>query len=215
MITNYHTTEEIMREVATDLPHLSKKQSHQLARFAREARQRNKFPFTKVYEYTSPNKNKIIYKWIADTRGNTMRPIEAIMFVWHTDKGLACAMPINWIEAKKGAKAEGIVFTPHFISRYNERLGLNLSPMDTIKHMLVNNPTYISKDIDEKICKYSKELENKQGKVAMGCNDGIALGNDDNKGNKVAVTFVSNSMLFTEQSEFAEGARKSIAYIKY
>lgn len=215
MITNYHTTEEIMREVATDLPHLSKKQSHQLARFAREARQRNKFPFTKVYEYTSPNKNKILYKWIADKRGNVKNPIEATMFVWNTDKGMACAMPTDITPLTFGVKANGIVFKPHFISRYNERLGLNLSPMDTIKHMLVNNPTYISKDIDEKICKYSKELENKDGKVAMGCNDGIALGNDDNKGNKVAVTFVSNSMLFKEQYEFAEGARKNIASIKY
>lgn len=159
-------------------------------------RKKETIALPRVYKYETPNKNKFYIEIERNTitKENTLRHY---CFYFYNEKGLKTyqLMPSGMIASHNG----------HFFSRYNERLGLDLTmPKRWIRHFLIENGICRMFNTGEAI---SKNVYRVMGRTKQGVKLGFI---DTNIGLTTWNTFLTFDMLAGDQKEVVREIEESL-----
>lgn len=181
------TSAEVRNEVMRDVEALIIKSSHLKHAATRVALKQTKFPYTYFVDWVSPRKNK----WL----------IVFNIYRRNVHKGGAGVTGICLQKYPKGYAAHRwcidkhkrffiSTYLPHFFDRYAERMNIDKTGIDLIKHFICRN---VSGKHD-----YNPELsgiQSRDGNVVHICHpEGIAMGEEPDIYHQVFKTFITYEM---------------------
>ena len=194
MIVHTMTEQELHKEFFSDMINAHKGFSDASGlKFRRMVLKATRFPVYAYSFYVSSRKNKWLILLEAKSKkdiGENSR-INLIAY-YESDHGIYAIM-LAW----KNKISNLILYTPHFFTRYAERMNLTLPRIELIKHFFTFNYSYVYS--------YNKsDVSAVYGSTV----DGIALGKRSELGNVVFKTFITYDMCKGEQIEkFAESEK--------
>lgn len=188
MLLNTMTDNEIFKEVKTDFESYKRKRCYLLADFGKFCKKSRVFPYTKYYEWKSPNNNILLITFTALKRGDWDSPYEKLHAQIINNNGSCKMVAIN----QSGERVENlVVYSSHFFSRYRERFfnDNNISATELFRHFINRNGSIYSGN------------DKKNNKTYVIMQDGIGLGEVGAFVTYVN-TFITYDMLHSSQSEY-------------
>lgn len=202
MIVDSMTHQEVYAELAKDREAVTKWWWHQKESMRRRVLKSTRFPLHFWLEYTSPRKNR--YLFITNIFEKRMRNLMTGIAAWrYTSEGLT--VYTNWLEGQK--RIRPVVLTPHMWKRYVERMKVDKSGVDLVKHYLYNNSH--GRDTRNNRAMARSVRWNGEDHQACCVNDGVLLGHvkDDIY---IVKTFITYDMTCGLQQEEFDGCRQKI-----
>lgn len=201
MIVDSMTHEEVYQELERDRESITRWYYHQMRAQRRRIVKCQRFPLRLWFDHTSPRKVRYLINTVVyEKKGAFMCAIYALRPA--TD---GTAVYVSWTTG--GSEVKPMVHLPHQIKRYAERMNVDKTGIDLIKHFLERCPDgqdNKNQDIVGRSVRYN-------GEVHLSCciPDGVLLGQMD--GNiYVARTFITYDMCSEEQLEAFEKERSKI-----
>jgi len=204
MLVDSMTSKEVRNEVMSDVEALIVKASHLRHTATRVALKQTKFPYVYIVDWTSPRKNK----WL----------IVFNLYRRNTHKGGAGITGVCLQKYPKGYAAHRwcidknktffvSTYLPHFFDRYAERMNLDKTGIDLIKHFIRKNT---SGQHD-----YTSELsgiQSRDGNVVHICHpEGIAMGEEPHALHQIFKTFITYEMAKGKQLDVFIQKKDSIS----
>lgn len=182
-----HSMDElaVINEIAADYINIIRYSDFKNKSFSRAVLKSNKFPLLMDVEYMSPMKNKWIILYKAKSKSYVdKRPKIVTIVTYDTPHGKYAIMPT----ITTTHTAIYVFFTPHFFSRYGQRMHINKTGVDLIKHYFRQNHGYA-------FCKHPN------GGISATAFEGMGLGIPTENGNFLLKTFISKDIFKGEQVE--------------
>ena len=184
MIVSTMSNEEVAKGIISDFPIVSRKGLYVIKKLLHDLIKSKKFPFLKIYEYTSPSKNKWLY--VIEIKSKKDHFVNCVNY-HYTDKGFRAGYCMN--DGNGGDKIA--FFNGHFFSRYAERKNLSITdPIEKMKVYLLNNH-YIS---------FRTETDDDKCKIIGVVNEGMVFGKKISPDIAIFNTFIPVEMLNEEKS---------------
>ena len=190
--------EEIADQYMDDFPNLLSKGKTFQVKFGSLVKRSRKYPVTAQYEYTSHiGKNRYLFCYTAYKRSDWENPYCNAICIFEGKGGKYAMTTTNFQKTV-------IIFTPHFFSRYRERIlhGEEIYGETLMKRYFSRNTRFILKEINENFAKAYKRYEDDESqtyaaKVFEG-NIFLKMYSD-----KVIIcrTILSDEMLYDNQTE--------------
>lgn len=179
---------EIISHIKQCIEKFKKTNKHRLPRM---------FPTLNFYRFTTRRNNDILLLLDAEEYKHRNCPHYGVYFLAKTRRGLT---KIYQCTDFGDENQDIIVFTHHFIQRYNERMELNYhSDVDVLKHFITNNAgSMISFDDENPQMFYGTTIT------------GMIFGMKKDSGFTYQTTFVNNNKLFDNQTEFVNAIKEEV-----
>lgn len=194
MIIHTMTEEQIRKEIFKDSINVHKVINDFTKSFVKSCKNRlpRMFPVLKFYTCKTKLGNDIMILLDAPDYKSRNKPMYGVYFFTKTSNGsVRVYQPLAYYDITTDIN----VFTSHFISRYNTRLGLNLTNVYDIVQYFISQTTGFIGEVDSNGAFYGTI---KSGMVFGYRKDGF----------QYHTTFVNNEMLFNDQSEYVGEIRK-------
>lgn len=203
MLVDSMTSEEVRNEVMSDVEAVMIKASYLKHTAKRVALKQTKFPCVYIIDWVSPRKNK----WL----------IVFNLYRRNVHKGGAGVTGVCLQKYPKGYAAHRwcidkyktsfvSTYLPHFFDRYAERMNIDKTGIDLIKHFICKN---ISGQQD-----YTSELsgiQSRDGNVVHVCHsEGIAMGEEPHALHQIFKTFITYEMAKGKQLDVFIQKKNSI-----
>jgi hypothetical protein len=178
---------EYKNGIKKDIPFLCHKINECKKIFCKEVKNKNNFfqLYKKLFSFVTNNGNKGYIVMITPSYGQRLEPYFLIYFLVNTNIGEKLVSlfltPTNEIKKLN-------IFSAHFFERYIERLNLDISHNEAIKHFILNNENIIGGVVKEK-------------QLIGILNNGIAIGSYENE-DCYYNTFISKEMSQGKQTYF-------------
>lgn len=193
MYTARMTPAEIDRETHEDITNVQSKLKYTQEDFRRMVLKATRFPVVMRYEQNTKRKNRWKVMLLAYSRQNT-RGRTAVVFysICESELGKFVYLPVPYLQRGLG-KFRTLVFKPHYMSRYRERMGRQESGEALIDHLMTTTTTL--------------ELlffPHADGRVTVigTMDEGFCFGESYDHDNVVLIrTFVPRKMMFSDQRE--------------
>lgn len=198
------TESEISAELIADIPHILKHSDQKESKVRRKVLKASLFPVYAHSFYVSPRKNKWIVLYESASK-KAVGDLGVVTFVcyYNTSHGLYAIMLTYIQDVKRFA-----FYTPHFFSRYAQRMCLNCTGIDLIVHFFTYNHSFSLSISSEQKDDGTKRLE------AYASNrDGVGMGFVTEHSNFLFKTFITYDMAKGEQIDVfakSEQLRKEI-----
>lgn len=180
-----HSMDEcsVLNEIKSDILNVIRFSDFKDKAFRKAVLKSNSFPLYMDVEYHSPMKNRwlILYKALNKSNIGDLS-LTTFVVTYETSIG-RYAILLSFIDSKPVF----IFFAPHFFSRYAERMKVNKSGMELMKHYFRRNYGYVYAECKNGVCGTTTE--------------GVAFGFQTENRNFLFKTFVSSDMLKGEQVE--------------
>ena len=187
MIVPAMTSQELYKEIHTDLEIVFRKAGYLTSGLRREAVKSKTKYIQRIFDYKSKRQNK----WFIVVDYYVVQP-EFTVVVYYIDNCGLNGVRINWNNKSLTH------FTSHFLERYNERFlrQENLSKLELLKRFISKNPIEVIRSMPD-----SDTINNR---IFGRFKEGIGLGFDevlseDGKEIHHFKTFISNEMIFESQ----------------
>lgn len=141
MYTARMTPAEIDRETHEDIANVQSKLKYKQEDFRRMVLKATRFPVVMRYEQNTKRKNRWKVMLLAYNRQNT-RGRTAVVFycICESEIGKFVYLPVPNLKLGMG-KFQTLVFKPHYMSRYRERMGIEESGEALIDHLMTTTTT--------------------------------------------------------------------------
>lgn len=171
MIVDSMTHEEVYKELERDRDNLTRWWDHQKLALVRPMLKRNQFPVHLWYDYTSPRKNRyMIHTRIFDKRMKKL--LTGIFAIRRTAEGITTYS--TWLGFQR--LISPMILTPHMFKRYSERMGVDKTGLELIKHYFAHNP-YGEDSRNQEVIGRSVRYNGEEHRAC--CTDeGVLLGQD-------------------------------------
>lgn len=197
------TPEEVYKEIEHDRPQLESWWLRQRKIIAKRALKLNKFPVSEWYEYQTHRRNRYFVLSILFGRKYSWNVITSVFALHNREDGYAIYMTrFSW-----QYNASKVVFLPHVLHRYAERMNIQKTGIDLVKHFMKQQSDSVIFS-DQKLSGLSVRYKGQE--LLCRCfTDGIELGEmrDDIF---VAKTFITYDMAKGLQKEAFEEGRKQL-----
>ena len=200
MILPGMTYEEMAAQYLGDLHDIMAKKKTFQAKFSSYVkRSRSKaYPMTAQYEYVShTNRNRYLYCYTAFKRSDWDEPYCNAICLFEGKGGMYAMATSNFQKTV-------IIFTPHFFSRYRERIlhGEDIHGDALIKRYFSNNTRFVLKEMDETFARAYKKYEDDESQSwAARVNEGNIFLKTYNDKVVLCKTIISDEMLYDNQAE--------------
>lgn len=199
MILPTMSEDEIRQEIDKDTLEINFHIKQCIGKFKKANKHRlpRMYPTLSFYRFTTSRKNDILLLLDAEEYKKRNNPEYGVYFITKTLRGLTkiyqCACFGQYDQ-------DFLIFTNHFIKRYNERMNLKLADdIDVLKHFITNNAASMIKFDDENPNMF-------YGTITTGMIFGLRKDN----GFTYQTTFVDNTKLFTNQTEFVNAIKEEV-----
>lgn len=198
MIVPTMSLEEIARQYMGDFPNFVAKRRSFQPKFETLVKRSTRYPVTAQYEYTSHiNKNRYFFCYSAFKRSDWKAPHCNVVGVFEGDGGKYAVVSANMKQAV-------IIYTPHFFSRYRERIlgGEDIHGDDLIKRFFRKNQRFTKTEMDERFARaYHKYEDEDSVSYAARVNEGNIFLKIYSGNIILCKTILSDDMLRDEQVE--------------
>lgn len=199
MLVYSMTENEIRNEIAKDTPNIAIQIKYYLKNFIKSNKHRlpRMYPAYTFYQFKTKRNNDILL--LIDVPEYRLRnnPHFGVYFMTKTPNGLFKVYQCNTFGDDN---QNFIVFTNHFIKRYNERMGLGYTnEVEILKYFIKHNAGCV--------IRYDDDEPNKFYGITA---DGMVFGYSNENGFVYQTTFVDNTKLFDNQLEFANGIDEEV-----
>lgn len=207
MIVPAMTTQEIYSQLFSELPIKQDKLDVYKKEFSRKVLKASKFPFTKLYDFTTLKKNQFIFSFTALTRAQAEKPIASLYGIYTRPEG-------KYLAEINPPLGEMTIYPPHYFKRYRERILKNndLSNEKLIRSFIQNSWGFIAAAVNKELEAVYQSFEaNHQNEVfgfAGATYDGYCFGERQGKIN-IMKTIISDDMLFNDQRELFTTLRQT------
>ena len=202
MIVSTMTHDEVYAELERDREAVTRWWGHTLEAQKRRAIKCERFPLNLTFDYTSPRRVRYIFHTrIFDKR---MRYIlTGVLALRRESDGFTAYS--TWLGYQRFIAP--IVYLPHAFHRYAERVGVNKTGAELVRHFFITNP--IGNHTRREDCFARSVRYNGEDHIALCLTEGALLGNRE--GNYfIARTFITYDMCSGQQREEFESRRRSI-----
>lgn len=158
MIVSTMSLEEIARQYLGDFPNFVAKRHSFQPKFETLVKRSTRYPVTAQYEYVSHiNRNRYFFCYSAFKRSDWKAPHCNVVGVFEGDGGKHAVVSANM-------KSSVIILTPHFFSRYRERIlqGEDIHGDDLIKRFFRRNQRLTIAEMDERFARAYRKYEDEE-----------------------------------------------------
>lgn len=194
MIILQMSEKEMITELLYDLEDILKYSTYKDTKFRRLVLKATTFPFFAHTEYFSRNHNHWILIYLANNKKEFGEKRQNIFFSWfNSDKGM---YSVCFNLSSNPHQPRILINTPHFYSRYAQRLGLKETGVELmIRYFKNNQSSFLDYQPSERY-----DTEHKAGVIGS-LNEGIAIGAITDNNNFIFRTFITYDMTRGEQIE--------------
>lgn len=200
MIVETMSHVEVYAELEKDRVNLACYWPHRRDALCKMARRSNRFPIMVWHEYLSPR--KVRYLMFAYIGGRNYWKHNAVSIIALHDTANGIHAYVSWIP---GMKIIPTSFSPHFFQRYGERMGVEKTGIELIKHFFTQNHT--SRDITDKRFMGKSVRWKGYDSLCICTAEGVCMG-DVKDGVSMMRTFITYEMAGGIQSGEFDAARK-------
>lgn len=194
MIVQSMTPQEVFREIERDVPHVRAWREGNMKAISKRARKMLKFPITVWFDHESPRRNRYLCMSVITDRNFYKKSINVIVALQKAEYGWAVFF-FSWSGEKDFKK---MTLLPHVFDRYAERLGIDKTGVELIKHYVSHNlEGWATRD--DRFSGRSVRYKGREN-LCLSVRDGVLLGESIDR-IFVAHTFITYDMATGLQGE--------------
>jgi len=199
MIVPAMTIQEIYSQLFSELPIKQDKLDSYKKDFRRKVLKASKFPFSKLYDFTTLKKNQFLFSFTALTRGQAEKPFGSLYGIYTRPEG-------KYLAEINPELFEMTIYPPHYFKRYRERILKNddLSNEELIRSFIQSSWGFIAAGVNKQLEAVYQSFEASHQNEVIGfagaTYDGYCFGERQGKIN-IMKTIISDDMLYDNQRE--------------